>query len=163
MVQLAWNIHAPSYIWNGSSFNGMMRNSWGSVDWVVRDGLNWEASGENTSTWQNYYYELVSAPQSNSATFYNNVQFDIGTNNVPVVVLLNANAGLSNWPASGTTGHYITIVGYNNTTGEYAYMDTCGYSTYCNHYGTNFDGGVKKAPRSQVRNAISSYAGSWIW
>ncbi len=95
----------------------------------------------------------------------------------PVVVLLYAQSGLPNWPGSGGVGHYITIVGYNDDASlpngpEYAYMDTCGASTNCNSYDgsgnysgvhyANSDGGVKRAPQSQLFGAIQAY-GDWIW
>jgi hypothetical protein len=162
MIQLAWNIHAPSYTYPGY-FNGMMRNSWATPDWVMLDGMKWEASGENSSTWQNYFYVLASP--GTKSTFHSNVQSDISTDHVPVVVLLNNANALPNWnPNGGPIGHYITIVGYNDSTGdggEYAYMDTCGQSSSCNSYGGNSDGGVKVATATQVWNAING--GEWIW
>lgn len=164
-VDLAWNIKAPNW-----STAGLMQGGTGTGTAEMVDGLNWEASGENTSTWQNYYYTEVA--HGNSTSFHNDVVFDIGTNSVPVVPVLNANAGLPNWdPNGGPTGHYITIVGYNDTTGEYAYLDTCGWSTDCNPWGSgnpsdpssNWDGGVHVTSQSNVWNAVNNWGGYWTW
>lgn len=175
MVQLAWNIHPPSFPnWKdyhsnpqGNPVNGLMQSTSASTDWMVRDALNWEAAGENPNSsppWQQYYYALEPSSDG-STTFHDRVWFDVVFSNVPVVVLLDANAGLPNWPAGSGTHHFITVVGYNDDAAggpEYAYMDTCGQSTHCNQFAGNFDGGVKVAQQSAVWNAIWTY-GDWIW
>ncbi len=166
MVQLAWNIHAPSYIIPGTTtpFNGMMRNGHGSVDWVVRDGMNWEASN-HASNWQNYFYAInYPGAGGNPGLLLPDVEIDIEDDSVPVVALLNA-IPLPNWGGTGNVGHYITIIGYNNDNGQYAYTDTCGYTTHCNSSGNNYDGGVKTVSQTTLYNAIAGLTGGgdWIW
>lgn len=151
MAELAWKINPG----NKGGVLGLMQGGTGTTDTRMRDGLNWEASGENPSDWSNYFYVLASG---SSGTLQTDVEADIGSSNVPVVLLVNA-AHLPNWPSQppGTViNHYITIVGYNNSTGQYAYTDTCGHSTLC---GSNHDGGVNLASQSAIYNATYE----WVW
>lgn len=150
MAELAWKINPG----NRGGALGLMQGGTGTADSRMRDGLNWEASGENPSGWVYYFYIINSG---SSSTLHSAVQSDIGSSNVPLVLLVNA-ALLPNWPYGTTnpTNHYITIVGYNDNTGQYAYTDTCGNSTYC---GSNHDGGVNVASQSTIYNATYE----WIW
>jgi hypothetical protein len=105
--------------------------------------LNWEASG-HSSSWQNYFYASVPNWTYNSSTgkwvpvsestVNSDIVSDINGGH-PVVVEVNT-TNLPNWNRNGIY-HYITIVGYDNTTGIYWYTDTCG--TAC---GSMYNGGV---------------------
>ena len=150
MVNLAWNIN-PGY--QGGAL-GLMQGGTGTTDSRMRDGLNWEASGENSSDWAYYFYVIGSGSAS---TLHSAVQSDIASSNVPLVLLVNA-AFLPNWPSNtqNPTNHFITIVGYNDSSGQYAYTDTCGYSTAC---GSKHDGGINVASQSAIYNATYE----WIW
>jgi len=151
MVDLAWKINPGNH---GGTL-GLMQGGSGTTDSRMRDGLNWEASGENTSNWTYYFYVIGSG---SSAQLHSAVQSDIGSSNVPLLLLVNA-ALLPNWPSQppGTAiNHYITIVGYNDSTGQYAYSDTCGNSTNC---GSKHDGGINVASQSAMYNATYE----WIW
>ncbi len=162
MVRLAWKISPLNA--NGSrawTYDGLMQHSNSTLDWRMAEGLNWEISGHNQSSWRNYFY--VVAPSSQGSNYlHSDIVSDIAVSHVPVVVLLNARAGLPNWPSGGMTQHYITIIGYNDDAGQYAYVDTCGKSTGCNSYSLNLDGHVQVLNQSSLWNAVASY-GDWIW
>jgi hypothetical protein len=165
MMKLAWQIKAPT--WSASGMMNAQPKS--SAVWlqVVRDALNWEASGENTSNWTNYIYVVVWYPGQGQTDFHNDVVGDIYTNNVPVVAEVNAQM-MPNWTNNGgRTNHYITIIGYDDNAGIYYYTDTCGHSTGC---GSKYDGGVRTASQTTVWNAITNIPynqstgdGGWIW
>jgi hypothetical protein len=157
MMQLAYNINP------GWTYNGMQRSDphWDATeDWAMRQGLNWEASNHAGTS---YFYISDTPDSSKNIKLLANVTDDIKDSNVPVVVLMNARY-LPNWSSSGNpVGHYITIVGYNNDTSQYAYVDTCGYWTYCNHNGTNTDGGVHVVDQNTLFSGILSYGNEWFW
>jgi hypothetical protein len=149
MAELAWKINPG----NQGGNLGLMQGGTGTTDGRMRDGLNWEASGENLSDWKNYFYAIASG---SAGVMHTDIESDIGSSNVPVVILANA-ALLPNWPSgTSSTNHYITIVGYNNNTGQYAYTDTCSHSTAC---GSKNDGGVNLASQSAIGNAMIE----WFW
>jgi hypothetical protein len=128
-------------------------------DWAMREGLNWEASGHQG---KDYFYIFSYPDSSGNAQLRSDVKQDLtGTFHAPVVVLLNAKY-LPNWSPGGTVGHYVTIIGYNNDNSQYAYVDTCGYWTYCNH-GPNTDGQVHVVDQQTLFNGILSYGNEWIW
>lgn len=105
--------------------------------------LNWEASG-HSSSWQNYFYLSVPNWYKDSSGNYtikvsqstvnSDIVADINGGH-PVVVEVNT-TNLPNWNKNGIL-HFITIVGYDQTTGIYWYTDTCG--TAC---GSMYNGGV---------------------
>ncbi|MFI5273875.1 MAG: hypothetical protein ACHQ4H_12650 [Ktedonobacterales bacterium] len=105
--------------------------------------LNWEASG-HSSSWQNYFYLSVPNWYKDSSGKYT-IKVSKSTVNSDIVADINGGhavvvevntTNLPNWNRNGLT-HYITIVGYDNTTGIYWYTDTCG--TAC---GSMYNGGV---------------------
>lgn len=89
----------------------------------VTNTLNWEASGHNTSTWQNYWYVTVSNSGLSASTLNNDITIDIA-DGYPVVVEVNT-TNLPNWNTNGII-HYVTIVGYDNINHTYTYVDSCG-------------------------------------
>lgn len=131
----------------GWSTPGMVTfNSYPSAGTYLGDmtnTLNWEASG-HSSNWQNYFYLTVPNWTYNSSTgqwvavsnstVHSDIVADINGGH-PVVAEVNT-TNLPNWNKNGIL-HYITIVGYDNTTGIYWYTDTCG--TSC---GSMYNGGV---------------------
>ncbi|HEX4419793.1 MAG TPA: hypothetical protein VH165_17890 [Kofleriaceae bacterium] len=90
-----------------------------------RDALNWEASG-HSSTWSTFFW-------GGHAVFA-----DVDT------------AYLPNW--SRSLGHSIAIVGYDDSAGTYAYVDTCGHR--CNGSTQSTDGGVWHVSQSRMYQAI---------
>lgn len=167
MMKLAWQIHAPSW---SSGANGMMNaQPRSSAVWlqVVRDGLNWEASGENSSNWSNYFYVVQWWNQATHITLHNDIVSDLYDSNVPVVAEVNAQL-MPNWTnLGGFTNHFITIVGYNDNNSTYQYTDTCAKLTGC---GSNTTAGVNSATQNQLWNAIINIPvnqgtgdGGWVW
>jgi hypothetical protein len=167
MMKLGWQIHAPS--WASGAYGMMNAQPRSSAVWlqVVRDGMNWEASGENSSDWSNYFYVVTWWNQVSENDFHNQVVQDIATSNVPVVAEVNAQM-MPNWTNyGGRTNHYITIIGYDDNLGQYYYTDTCAHSTNC---GSNYDGLVHTVPQSQMWSAITNIPvnqstgdGGWVW
>jgi hypothetical protein len=177
MTYLAWQTQ-----WPGWSHKGMMDNahyySYGTTLYGLMDGLNWEASGRNSSTWANYFYVIQwngsNGPNTggvSSGTLLTDVMNDTYNSNVPVVVEVNAQL-MPNWTNNnGDTHHFITVIGFDNSLGIYYYTDTCASSTGC---GSKFDGSVRTAPQSTLYKAMLYIAqnqstdpsggdGGWVW
>lgn len=89
----------------------------------ITNTLNWEASGHNTSTWQNYWYVSVSNSGLTASTLNNDIVTDIA-DGYPVVAEVNT-TNLPNWNTNGII-HYVTIIGYDNNNHTYTYVDSCG-------------------------------------
>lgn len=168
-LHLAWEIR-----WPGAPYAGMMDRhnpSYGVTLYGMRDALNWEASAENVSDWQHYFYTNEWWDENTPETLHTQIEADIVLSSKPVVAEVDARY-LPNWPTlSDQKNHYITIIGYDNATGKYAYTDTCGHTTGC---GSNKDGGVNYIPYSQLWQAITSIPvnrstdphagdGGWVW
>ena len=168
-LHLAWEIRPP-----GWSHPGMMDEhnpSFGVTLYGMRDALNWEASAENATRWQRYFYVDEWWDQNTPETLHQDIETDIAFSGKPVVAEVDARF-LPNWTNPGEQkNHYIAIIGYDNATGEYAYTDTCGHTTGC---GSNRDGGVNYIPYSQLWQAIISIPvnrgtessagdGGWVW
>lgn len=170
MTYLAWDTQ-----WPGWPHRGMMDNStypsYGVTLYGMQDGLNWEASGRNTSTWSNYFYAIQWWNSASASTLHSDIVTDIYTSNVPVVAEVNAQL-MPNWVNhGGNTHHFITIVGYDNTQGIYYYTDTCAQSTTC---GSLHDGTINTVSQSTMWSAITSIPvnqstapsagdGGWVW
>lgn len=130
----------------------------GSALTDVRDVLNWEASGHNTSNWNTYFYARVADDNLSAATLHYDIVSDINYGK-PVVAEVMTN-DLPNWPTgSHNQIHYITIVGYDDGSGTYAYTDTC--SQGC---GSLYNGGVNYISQStgsqNLLKAITDYGPS---
>lgn len=119
----------------------------------IRDVLNWEASN-HASAWSSFFYEKVSASVS-SATLHSDVARDI-TGNHAVVVTVDT-AYLPNW--SRGLGHAIAIVGYDDSAGTYAYVDTCGKA--CNGSSQATNGGVWHVAQSKMHSAIAAFGSGY--
>lgn len=165
MMKLAWRIKAPTWTSTGM-MNAQPRSSAVMLQ-IVRDGLNWEASGENISTWSSYFYIVAWYPSLSESTFHSDVVADTWGSNVPVVAEVNSQL-MPNWPHNGElTRHFITIIGYDDVNSRYFYTDTCASSTNC---GSLYDGGVSFVSRSTLWTAITNVPynqstgdGGWVW
>ena len=180
MTDVAWQIQ-----WPGWAHVGMMDDhnpSYGTTLYGMQDALNWEASGENTSDWANYFYIITWWNQSSAQQFHTDVQNDVALSYVPVVAEVDA-LDLPNWKWNNTgvqkpshVYHYITIIGYDDNAGIYYYTDTCGKSTTCNVSDStaSSDGGIQTAPQSVMWQAITAVPvnqstdpaygdGGWVW
>jgi hypothetical protein len=93
----------------------------------IVNALNWEASG-HSSTWQNYFYGQVPIGSMTQAQLNSKVMDDLYLSGSPVIVITNTGFGSSFLPSWNKTNiiHAIAIIGYDNTTGKYTYIETCG-------------------------------------
>lgn len=172
MMYLAWEEHPPT--WETGMEDQTNYPSAGSTLWKVQRALNWEASGENGSTWVGYFYVNEWWNSSTQSDFHYDVVTDISSSYVPVVAEVNAGK-LPNWNLSTQQiNHFITIIGYNDTNGTYTYLDTCGLSTGCNTGTGGTDGGTHTVSQSTMWTAITSVPvnttddathgdGGWVW
>jgi hypothetical protein len=112
------------------------------------DAINWEASGRSRL---NYFYVIVRASELTAAALRDHVHADINMG-VPVVIAARTSDGtdaLPYWSVKSTrsaVNHFVTVVGYDDTAGTYAVMDTCG--TTCN------DGSVRAGVRNMSQAAL---------
>lgn len=126
--------------------------------------VNWEASGENISNWQNWFYILVTPSSSLTlSVLISDVQNDVYVGQVPPIVSVN-DTNLPDWKNSKYKGgsHDIAIVGYNQVNGTFTYVETCGFSAAgCETSGN----GVYTIPESTMLTAINNDngQGALIW
>ena len=93
----------------------------------------------------------MSASGLTSTTLHHDITRDIYGGHA---VLADVNtAYLPNW--SRGLGHSIAIVGYDDTAGTYAYVDTCG--KHCNGSAQATNGGVWHISQSKLHTAITSF------
>ncbi len=119
----------------------------------LRDALNWEASGHNTSTWSTYFYAVVGASSLNLNSLRSDVMSDIYYSGRPLVVSVN-DAYLPSWN-HGTTSHFVTVVGYDNNKGTFTYVETCTPAS-CGTKGT----GWYTISQQQLENGIQDDNGN---
>ena len=170
MTYLAWDTQ-----WPGWPHRGMMDNSTypsnGISLYGMVDGLNWEASGRNPAKWSNYFYAIQWWNSASASILHNDIVTDTYFNNVAIVAEVDASL-MPNWPKSNQNiHHYITIVGYDDTSGVYYYTDTCANSTGC---GSLHDATVQIVSQSTLWSAITAIPvntstspaagdGGWVW
>ena len=155
MSHLAWQIQWPGWP-NAGMLDQTSFKTQGTTLYGMQGALNWEASGENPSTWFDYFYVIVWDNHSDQATFHSQVVSDIFNSNVPVIAEVNADM-LDNWQVlGGMNRHFITIIGYNDTNGTYTYTDTCAHSTGCNGTGNGSDGGTHTVAQKEIWDAIAN-------
>ena len=132
----------------------------------LRDTLNWEASGHNSSTWSTYFYALQ--PDDSTLTpsvLHADVTWDIATSHAPIVPDVNA-PDLPNWSTwkANHPGHKlihnVTIIGYDDLSGNYYYTDTCGKQC-----GSNNDAGINTVSQATMYQAImdAGAQGGYAW
>ena len=149
LMHIALQVKPPNFTTAGlPSFSSYPTT--GSTLGDARDVLNWEASG-HASTWKTFFYQVVGASGLSSATLHHDITRDIYGGHA---VLADVNtAYLPNW--SRGLGHSIAIVGYDDTAGTYAYVDTCGRA--CNGSAQATNGGVWHVAQSRLYTAITSF------
>jgi hypothetical protein len=117
-----------------------------------RDVINWEISGHG-SDWQNYYYAWRNTDAMTSAMFKNVVKMMIYDGRAPMLLAvwtyLDSTNRLPNW--NRQVKHSITLIGYNETTGTYRYVDTCGRNC-----GSISNGGVHDVSQTVMWTLLSS-------
>lgn len=178
MLHLAFEIEPPTWASPGMLMQSYIQSGekGGATLQSVRDALNWEASG-HSSGWASYYYTTTwnSSFSSESAlelSLHNAVVQDLYYDHVPVIVEISAQQPyLPNWPNIKGKGvnHFVTIVGYNDSTGQYQYVDTCKYFTHCNPYGVDtplFHFTYQHDLADGVYNIATNMTtgdGGWVW
>lgn len=177
MMYLAW-LSNPGGEWGTGVSTGVMdSNNYPSLGaWLqwMQDVLNWEASGHNSSDWTTFFYTVVwhydsqkNTTGGTQADLLSDVESYVGVSHVPVVAEVNAQM-LTNWTnRNGRTNHAIAIIGYNNNTGMYTYVDTCGSKTGC---GANSQQTTYTISQYGMWAAIDNVPynpptgdGGWIW
>lgn len=125
----------------------------------TRDAINWEISGHSAG-WSTWYYAVqpVGGARWSEAQLHADIAWDIGYDNVPIVAAVNT-AYLPNW--SRSIGHTIAIVGYDDVTRTYAYLDTCGRA--CNGSAGNRNGGVYTISQRALYLAIGSWGTGYLY
>jgi hypothetical protein len=120
----------------------------------LEDGINWEASGRSRL---NYFYVIVRASQLTPVALREHIHADISMG-VPGVIAARTSDGtnaLPNWnvkPTRSAVNHFVTVVGYNDTAGTYAVMDTCGAT--CND--RNVRAGVRNISQAALFSLIKA-------
>lgn len=156
LMYLATQAYPPSFISAGEV-------TWSTYPYAytqtadLRDTLNWEASGHNTSNWSTYFYIWVKYGNLSLSQLSSDVMSDIYNSQVPLVAVVNTSY-LPSWN-HGPISHAIAIVGYNNVAGTYTYVETCG--PQCGSLGW----GVYTISQSQLYNAIENNgsSGALVW
>ena len=116
------------------------------------DAINWETSGR---TRLNYFYVIVPSSQLTAPALRDHVHADIKMG-VPVVIAARTSDGTNSLPywrvksKKSSGNHFVTVVGYNDTTGTYAVMDTCGVA--CND--RNMRAGVRNMSQAALFSLI---------
>jgi hypothetical protein len=132
-------------------------------------GLNWEASGQVQTGWQETYYAAVGRWDPTIARDLRTAaMIDIGRDGVAIIASADT-YHLPNWQAANPDDtphirHAIAIVGYDNTATPptYTYLDTCGRQ--CNSRGGNRNGQVHVISQDQMATAITeTYGMGFIW
>ncbi|HLI68758.1 MAG TPA: hypothetical protein VKV19_03275 [Ktedonobacteraceae bacterium] len=151
LMYLATQAYPPSFVSPGEV-------TWGSYPYAytatsdLRDTLNWEASGHNTSNWANYFYVIVGASSLSQSQLNADVVSDTYNSGVPLVAIVNTSY-LPSWSRGGVI-HAIAIIGYNNVNGTYTYVETCG--PQCGSNGQ----GIYTISQSQLYNGIENASGN---
>ena len=134
MMYLAWKV--PGYkghkgvFWHSKCFKHHGCNPTSTSEDIAA-AANYEywgggsPKGPNPFKWIGAYY------MKSQTSFHDAVVRQLAVMGVPVLVSVMTK-GLPSW---GTTdlGHYISIVGYNDTKGTYEYVETCPRWTGCGH------------------------------
>jgi len=133
----------------------------------VRDVLNWEWIGEDKTFWGDSAYMFWAVHTTGSqASLLDNVKNDVYWYNVPVFmdVLTYYSSGgttyrLPNW--SKQVEHAIAIIGWNDTTQKFTYIDTC--SRDCNSSSGNNNGGTYTVSYSTMFTLLSKAGNGYVY
>ena len=116
--------------------------------------LNWEYSGENKQTFNNpAFYGQVAAGNLSQSQLNADVVSDIYFDSSPVIAITDTGY-LPSWSVGGII-HAIAIIGYNNVSQTYTYVETCG-SDGCGSIGQ----GVYTISQSALYNGIENASGN---
>jgi hypothetical protein len=157
-MYLAEQVRPPSYASPGLVNFTFYPNHGGSIT-DQRDAINWEASG-HSAYWQNYFYAWRSTSGLSTAAFKLAVQTTLFDGRAPLVLAVNtyldASRRLPNWNRS--VAHSITLIGYNDTTGTYRYLDTCGQRC-----GSTSNGGTHDVSQSVLFTLLTTLGYGFLY
>ena len=119
-----------------------------------RDVLNWEGSAHD-SRWSTFFYQVVPASGLSESTLHHDIKRDIWGGHAVLATV--DTAYLPNW--SRSLGHSITIVGYDDAAGTYAYVDTCGHR--CNGSSQSTNGGIWHVSQSRLYHGILAHGAGY--
>jgi hypothetical protein len=119
--------------------------------------LNWEIFGD-----EHFFWSLKRVPGVSQTTFVNDVKADLFDYGTPVLVAVNtyvsSSVRLPNWTRS--IGHAIAIVGYDDATSKFTYIDTCGRA--CNTSAGNTNGGTFTVSYTTMYKLIANFGYGYI-
>lgn len=131
----------------------------------TRDAINWEQTG-HASDWQTWAFYVFHSGAGTQSELVANVKNDIYWYSAPVVVDVNTDVTilgttyrLPNWTRN--VAHTITIVGWNDTTGTFVYLDTCG--VLCNGSAGAHNGGTYSVSYATMFKLIQSLGYGYVW
>jgi hypothetical protein len=180
IMHLAYQIQPPS--WRKAGMLPQSTSQSGEIGGatlqVVRDTLNWEASGENQRDWITYFYRVQwnsafvsdkTYPMNLYAALHADIVSDLALRHAPVIVEVTAGY-LPNWRAVNPVNHFIAITGYDDAAGTYTYLDTCKAYTGCNTAGGMDAPGRHIIDQLQLSAAVANIItnqttgdGGWVW
>jgi hypothetical protein len=124
--------------------------------------LNWEISGRNPDTYEDYFYARHNPANYTKTEFINAIRSDLFDYGAPVVLGVDTYSSsttrLPNWGRH--VWHAITVIGYDNSTSKFIYTDTCG--TQCNGYSSNNNGGTYSVDYAVLYSLAKAYGAS-LW
>lgn len=183
LLHIAFQIHPPTWYKIGMLPQSTYQSGelGGATLQAMNDGMNWEASGENLSDWSSYfyvvqwnsaYYNQRTYPGNLYTALHNDIVTDIGISQRPMTVEVNASY-LPNWGSGANVNHFVTIIGYNDSTGQYGYIDTCKFYTGCDtgtHESQGDSPDLHWVSQSTLAAGVANIGtnqttgdGGWIW
>ena len=128
----------------------------------MRDAVNWESTNHSPD-WETVGWYTVHSGAGTQTELVNNVKTDVFWNSTPVIAsvhtYVSSSLHLPNWTANAN--HAITIVGYNDTTSTFTYLDTCGKN--CNVSSGNHNGGTYTVSYSTMYQLIKDQGYGYVW
>jgi hypothetical protein len=131
----------------------------------MRDGVNWEQTG-HAPDWQTWAYYVYHQGPGTQTELVNHVKQDVFWDDAPVVVILMTKATvggttyhLPNWDHA--VAHAVTIVGYDDTTSKFTYIDTLG--TDGNGSPGNHNGGTYTVSYTTMFKLIQAHGDGYMW
>ncbi len=150
-MYLAEQVRPPTFGRPGVINFNSYPNTGGSI-LDQRDVINWEISG-HASNWQNYFYAWRNTAAMTGPMFKQAVKTTLVDGRAPMLLnvytWLDPTTRLPNW--NRQVKHSITLIGYNETTGTYRYLDTCGRNC-----GSLSNGGVHDVSQTVLWTLLNS-------
>jgi hypothetical protein len=128
----------------------------------IHDALNWETTSPQSTS--GFYLVQPSGSSLTRSFLQTAAHDDIGNSHVPFVVAVNtylsSSEHLPQWTHS--IWHYVTVIGYNDTSSTFTIIDTCGAS--CSDKGPYGVNTISQQTLTDLINAIpASSGGGIVW